>query len=121
MSNSKERAKRQKAMIYTADPSMELEYEGKESEKALLNHLPILPLTQVKSFGKIWHDIWQNMLIYGDSLATLRSLAQNPGIKEKVRLVYIDPPFSTSQDFRVDLERASTISRASSGQLGIQR
>ena len=43
----------------------------------------------------------------GDNLAGL-SILRERGIK--VDLVYIDPPFATNTEFRMDSERASTVS-----------
>jgi site-specific DNA-methyltransferase (adenine-specific)/adenine-specific DNA-methyltransferase len=53
-------------------------------------------------------DEWQNMLIFGDNLQVLKTLLQ---MKDKgklknadgtpgVRLIYIDPPFATKQEFK---------------------
>jgi len=47
------------------------------------------------------------MLIPGDCLPVLRTLIENPKIKGKVKLIYIDPPFSTGREFRLG---AATIS-----------
>jgi adenine-specific DNA-methyltransferase len=63
-------------------------------------------------------DDWENMIVLGDNLPVLRSLLclkqqgallnsdRTPG----VRLAYIDPPFSTSNEYRVGLLRTATIS-----------
>ncbi len=97
--------------------SMELTYEGKESEENLLKRLPVMPIQRVREYGKTWYEDWYNMLILGDNLLTVRSLFGNKIIKGNIRLVYIDPPFSTSQDFNIDSERVSTISRVNGGEL----
>src|SRR3989338_245973 len=44
--------------------------------------------------------------IIGDNLMVLKSLYENPEIKGKVKLIYIDPPFATKQDFMKDEEKA---------------
>jgi len=36
---------------------------------------------------------WSNRLILGDSLLTMTSLAEKEGIKGKVQMIYIDPPY----------------------------
>jgi adenine-specific DNA-methyltransferase len=67
-------------------------------------------LKEVKSYGKSWWDSWYNMLIIGDCLHALNSLLDDPRIRGKVRLIYIDPPFATGHEFRRGDERASHIS-----------
>lgn len=68
-----------------------------------------IELKEIKTFG-IGLDIWKNMLIYGDNLTILKSLLNNHDIKNKIRLIYIDPPFSTNHKFRSGSLRVSTIS-----------
>lgn len=55
-----------------------------------------------------------NLLMRGDNLTALRMLLRD-GYRSAVDLVYIDPPFATGTTFRVDGERASTISMARGG------
>jgi adenine-specific DNA-methyltransferase len=50
------------------------------------------------------------MLILGNNLNVLKSLLSDSSVAGKTRLVYIDPPFSTGQDFRVGNSRGQTIS-----------
>ncbi len=52
------------------------------------------------------------MLIFGDNLQALKALIKDKNIKEKVRLVYIDPPFGTNQDFKSGISRTVSKSRA---------
>lgn len=68
------------------------------------------PLKEVKKYGENWWDTWYNMLIFGDCLQSLKFLLNDPDIKGRVRLIYIDPPFATGQEFRRGVERASTMS-----------
>ena len=55
---------------------------------------------------------WRNLLVWGDNLLALRELLadqQGPnrfGTRGKIRLIYIDPPFATKQDFMKDKEKA---------------
>jgi adenine-specific DNA-methyltransferase len=51
-----------------------------------------------------------NKLIAGDNLNVLRTLADDPAVAGKVKLVYIDPPFATNSHFRIGAARVSTIS-----------
>lgn len=59
----------------------------------------------------------ENMLIRGDNYDALIYLAEQKGMSGKVRLVYIDPPYGTKQDFTFSGERFSTISRMNGGRL----
>mgnify|MGYP001594674445 CR=1 FL=1 len=56
-----------------------------------------------------------NHLYEGDNLEVLRDLAAEPSVKGQVRLVYIDPPFGTGQDFTYSDGRYSTVSRTNGG------
>lgn len=49
-----------------------------------------------------------NRLILGENLSELRKLRRR--YRGRVRLIYIDPPFSTNQTFRISKGRAATIS-----------
>ena len=57
----------------------------------------------------------QNLLIYGENLDALNYLLNERGLRGKVDLVYIDPPYATGTDFVVSEGRASTISSARDG------
>ncbi|HTY00262.1 MAG TPA: site-specific DNA-methyltransferase [Bacteroidota bacterium] len=53
-----------------------------------------------------------NLLIHGENVAALSTLLDRSSVRGRVRLVYIDPPFSTRQDFTIGARRVSTISRS---------
>lgn len=57
----------------------------------------------------------KNKLLFGDNLFILNKLCQDPTIKGKVDLIYIDPPFATNNTFTIDEGRASTISNSKNG------
>ena len=84
----------------------ELVYHGKEREEDILAETLAVPLQPVRTFAQNGGD-WQNMLIFGDNLQVMKSLLD---LKKRgklcsadgttgVRLVYIDPPFATKQEF----------------------
>ena len=85
----------------------ELVYAGKEREEDILAETLAVPLQPVKTFGGNGAD-WHNMLIFGDNLQAMKTLLQwkdkgrlvNPDGSRGVKLVYIDPPFATKQEFR---------------------
>jgi len=83
----------------------ELTYHGKEREEDILADTMAVPLQPVKTFGN-GNGGWTNKLIFGDNLQVLKALRDDPEVYDrntgrgKVRLIYIDPPFATKQEFR---------------------
>ncbi|MCX5791927.1 MAG: site-specific DNA-methyltransferase [Elusimicrobia bacterium] len=85
----------------------EIIYEGKEREEDVIANTLAVPLQEVRTFGKNGVN-WHNMLVFGENLQVLKRLLElkkagklksadgTPGVK----LVYIDPPFATKQEFR---------------------
>jgi adenine-specific DNA-methyltransferase len=67
-------------------------------------------LERIGAFGESRLDGWMNRLILGDNLLALELLLQDPTISGRVRLIYIDPPYSTNQEFRIGTERTATVS-----------
>ena len=66
-----------------------------------------VPLQPIRAFGSADAN-WHNMLIFGDNLQTMKAFLS---MKDKeqlvnadgtvgVKLVYIDPPFATKQEFQ---------------------
>lgn len=85
----------------------ELVYDGKEREEDIIANTMAVPLQPVSTFGKNG-DGWHNMLIFGDNLQVVKRLLEmkkagmlcNADGTPGVRLIYIDPPFATKQDFK---------------------
>ena len=85
----------------------ELVYHGKDREEDIIADTLAVPLQPVRTFGRNGVD-WHNMLIFGDNLQAMKTLLEmkhegklrNEDGSDGVRLVYIDPPFATKQDFR---------------------
>ena len=78
--------------------SYELVYPGKKSENNILAEQPANPelifsITPEQPTG------WLNRLYWGNNNTTLLHLLKDDSIRGKVRLVYIDPPFSTNSQF----------------------
>lgn len=92
----------------------ELQYKGKKSEPDILSRTPAAPLQEMRSFNSDnpFEDDWRNLLIFGDNLLALKAIyndqrgANRYGTKNKIKLIYIDPPFATKQDFMKDREKA---------------
>ncbi len=64
-------------------------------------------------------DCFKNgrLLILGNNLDVLKELKSIHSVTEKVKLVYIDPPFGTKQLFNITDHRVATISRANGGRI----
>lgn len=91
----------------------ELSYYGKQTAEAILADVDPVPLQEVSNFNTpADYEGWQNKLIFGDNLQVLKRLIEdkkngklkNADGTDGVRLVYIDPPFSTRKDFKVSGE-----------------
>lgn len=91
-----------------------LVYDGKLTREEVLAQTPAAPWQLVRSFcaERPHPDEWRNLLVWGDNLLALRELLadqQGPnrfGTRGKIKLIYIDPPFATRQDFMKDKEKA---------------
>lgn len=52
---------------------------------------------------------WKNMIVFGDNLQLLKTIYENKDtlikdkVKGKVKLIYIDPPFATENDFKAGM------------------
>ena len=100
-----------KELIFpTINKEYELSYSGKMKKEDILRNedgIPSVPLQKVKTFqGKKSFEGWENMLIFGDNMQLLKCIYQNEDpiikdkIKGKVKLIYIDPPFATEDEFK---------------------
>ncbi len=92
-----------------------LVYQGKARREEVLAQTPAAPWQLVRRFNEKHPHTdgqWQNLLVWGDNLLALRELLadqQGPnhfGTRGKIKLIYIDPPFATRQDFMKDKEKA---------------
>jgi adenine-specific DNA-methyltransferase len=69
-------------------------FSGKKSEDAVIS----TPSSVIVSRWK--HPFnYRNRLYFGDNLGILATLLRDPDVKGQVRLIYIDPPFSTQSTF----------------------
>lgn len=89
-----------------------LVYPNKVNDQELIAKTPNVQLVPAYTCGTadMLSSNWSNMLVYGDNMKVLKTLTEMKHIKGHVRLVYIDPPFSTQQEFRGGNDRVSTIS-----------
>jgi hypothetical protein len=85
----------------------ELVYYGKEREEDIIANALAVPLQPIQTFGKN-SGYWHNMLIFGDNFQVMKTLLElkregklcNADGTPGVRLIYIDPPFASRQEFR---------------------
>ncbi len=97
----------------------ELVYGGKmRKEDVLANEDGVfpVPLQIEKVFNgkrKIWEDGWRNIIAFGDNLQFLKTIYENTDplikdkIKGKVKLIYIDPPFGTGDEYDGNVGQAA--------------
>lgn len=92
----------------------QLVYQGKKRKEDIIAETLEAPLQEVRTFNSenSFPDSWRNMLIFGDNLMALKALYEDQrgpnkyGTRNKIKLIYIDPPFATKQDFMKDREKA---------------
>jgi len=89
----------------------ELVYGGKmRREDILANEDGVFPVPfQIEKIfnGKReqWNDGWKNIIAFGDNLQFLKTIYENKDplikdkVKGKVKLIYIDPPFGTGDEY----------------------
>jgi len=87
---------------------MILQYEGKK-DIDLIKEIKPAKLKKVSGDKKN-----KNKLILGENLQVMKYLLEVCSLKRKIDLIYIDPPFSTKNIFRIGEERATTISSSKS-------
>jgi adenine-specific DNA-methyltransferase len=59
----------------------------------------------------------KNLLIKGDNIQGLDYLLKEKKLKDKIDLIYIDPPFATNGNFTITDGRASTVSNSKNGSI----
>ena len=97
----------------TRQKEYEIVYAGKmRKEDILANEDGVypVPLQVEKVFNgdeyKAFEDDWKNMIVFGDNLQFLKTIYENKDplikdkVKGKVKLIYIDPPFATTDEFQ---------------------
>jgi DNA modification methylase len=90
----------------------ELRYANKIRKEDLLSNLDgstAVPLQVDRVFNGTEHppfdDGWRNLLVFGDNLQFLKTIHEDEDslikgrVKGKVKLIYIDPPFATEDEF----------------------
>lgn len=97
----------------TRQKEYELSYAGKMRKEDLIANddgvFPV-PLQIEQDFeatkSNTPEQAWKNLLVFGDNLQFLKTIYKNEDplikdkVKGKVKLIYIDPPFATKEDFK---------------------
>lgn len=95
----------------TQNKEYELNYAGKMRKEDVLaetDEVVKVPFQLERTIGDVEDDEWRNLLIFGDNLQVLKSLYYDKDpmiagkVKGKVKLIYIDPPFSLKQEFKTN-------------------
>lgn len=89
---------------------MQIKLENKKTEEEIFEKAQAVRLQGIEPFDI---DGDKNLLIHGENFGILANLLKS-GYKEKVDLIYIDPPFATNNIFRIDSEKGETRSISSS-------
>ena len=97
----------------TQQKEYELVYAGKKRKEDVLadnEEAKPVPLQVEKVFNGTKHlsttKDWRNLLVFGDNLQILKTFVENKDpliknkVKGKVKLIYIDPPFATKDEFQ---------------------
>lgn len=89
---------------------MELVFDSKKNKEIILDEAK-------KNCSHISLDLnnKESLLFKGDNFNVLSLLLKD--YKGKIDLVYIDPPFNTNQDFKMDDDRANSISYSKEGKI----
>jgi adenine-specific DNA-methyltransferase len=94
---------------------MILDYPNKKTEKEIIDSIEMGHLTSDRGD---FLEFNKNILIEGDNLSALKTLIFDYNFKEKIDLIYIDPPFATNNTFTIDAsDRVSTISNSLDGSI----
>ncbi len=103
------------ALFPTTQKEYELVYAGKMRKEDVLadnEEAKAVPLQSEKIFNGERYPLaakdWHNLLVFGDNLQILKTFYRNEDplikdkIKGKVKLIYIDPPFASEEDFSTE-------------------
>lgn len=89
--------------------TMLLDYPGKKTEDEILRFGEKAVLRYASGVAGA-----DNLLVRGENLAVMKTLASDFSLKGKVDLVYIDPPFATNSEFKISGDRVATVSMSKS-------
>ncbi len=82
--------------VNSGSTDVRLDDEGKKAEREILQ----IPVAECRQLWPEHPSHKTNRLYFGDNLPILAALANDPDVRGKVRLVYIDPPYATRSVFQ---------------------
>lgn len=110
LASGKEVPEEYKELIFpTINKEYEISYNGKMREEDVLSGKDgvfSVPLQIEKSYITNKEENWNNIICFGDNLQFLKTINENTDpiikdkVKGKVKLIYIDPPFATEDEFK---------------------
>jgi DNA modification methylase len=74
-----------------------------EDSKAEYLQVKAAAYSETESFGKNTLDN-ENWLAHGDNLGFMKYLSDERGLKGKLQLIYVDPPFYSKSDYTMDVK-----------------
>ncbi len=90
---------------YESESTYTLQYKNKaKTSKIIDTNYCSSYVSAFKRFYEVEND---NKLFYGDNLDVLRYLLQKLNLKNKIDLVYIDPPYGTNSVFKTRNQKSS--------------
>ena len=91
---------------------MQLNYNNKKNTSDILGY------NSDKTLIKHNNTISKNKLIFGENIIVLNKLIYDFELKNKIDLIYIDPPFATNNTFSISNDgRANTVSSQNKGNI----
>ena len=110
LASGKEVPEEYKELIFpTINKEYEISYNGKMREEDVLSGKDgvfSVPLQIEKLYITNKEENWNNIICFGDNLQFLKTINENTDpiikdkVKGKVKLIYIDPPFATEDEFK---------------------
>ncbi|MFI3259731.1 MAG: DNA methyltransferase [Rikenellaceae bacterium] len=85
---------------FTEDTTYEINYKGKKRYEDVIGEVNNCDYIPLKGEG-------DNAMYYGDNADVLRYLLHHCGMKESVKLIYIDPPYGTNSIFQSRNQKSS--------------
>ena len=87
--------------LYGGDYSYEISYPGKLPTQEIINS------RNKFKYKSIFNDGYKNKILFGDNLDVLKYLFFQSDFKEKIKLIYIDPPYGTNSIFQSRNQKSS--------------
>lgn len=80
--------------------------KSQEEYEAYLNNEEDIEFVVKESIG-IEDGKFTSQLVLGDNIKWMRHLLKNKSMKEKIQFIYIDPPFYSKADYKINIKKKS--------------